>query len=323
MIIRSIALASLAVVGLSVEVFADTFGTGNHTFEIEFVTIGSPGNAADETLFSSNNGAVDYEYRIGKFEISEQMIDKANALSDLRLTKANRGPNRPASDLSWFEAARFVNWLNTSSGFSPAYKFLETEVVIGRGTVVTEYEFELWEPDDPGFDVSNQFRNSLANYVLPSRDEWYKAAYFNPDSEVYYNFATGSDMAPLAVASGTAPGTAVYKQFGVSAGPADIMLAGGPSPNGTIGQSGNVGELIESEFDGINDNSTFDREFRGGDWGTQSFALSSSGSGGGLGDISFSNAGIRVVGLRIPEPSSLAVLLMFSLSSVSVLRLRN
>jgi formylglycine-generating enzyme required for sulfatase activity len=33
------------------------------------------------------------------------------------------GANRPATGVSWNEAARYVNWLNTSNGLAPAYKF--------------------------------------------------------------------------------------------------------------------------------------------------------------------------------------------------------
>ncbi len=58
---------------------ADTFGSGTNTFDIEFVTIGNPGNAADTSGSPNPAGAVAYSYRMGKFEISEQMIDKANA----------------------------------------------------------------------------------------------------------------------------------------------------------------------------------------------------------------------------------------------------
>ena len=64
----------------------DTFGSGPNIFAIEFVTIGDPGNLADPEDGHTyglpgvqNFGAVSYRYRIGKYEISEEMIDKANA----------------------------------------------------------------------------------------------------------------------------------------------------------------------------------------------------------------------------------------------------
>ena len=49
-------------------------------------------------------------------------------------------------------------------------------------------------------------------YFLPSVDEWYKAAYLRPMHGVYYDYPTGSDTSPTAVASGTAADTAVYGQ---------------------------------------------------------------------------------------------------------------
>ena len=112
--------------------YADTFGSGANTFDIEFVSIGNQGNAADTDDGDGvlpgiqEFGSVAYEYRIGNYEISEQMIDKANAQSaldgnPLGITKDTRGPIKPATSLSWFETAKFVNWLNTNSGSTAAY----------------------------------------------------------------------------------------------------------------------------------------------------------------------------------------------------------
>jgi hypothetical protein len=210
---------------------ADTFGSGANTFDIEFVTIGNPGNAADTTGDPNPAGKVDYVYRIGKFEISEQMIDKANASGGLGITKDTRGPNKPATSISWNEAARFVNWLNVSRGSVRAYKF---DIQPGEVGYDANANIELWTSSDVGYNPNNLYRNSLARYFLPSVDEWYKAAYYDPSLGVYYDYPTGSDTPPTAVASGTAAGTAVYDQ----AGPADIMLAGGLSAYGTMAPGG-------------------------------------------------------------------------------------
>jgi formylglycine-generating enzyme len=123
--IASLAVFLLSAAGqpLSSEIFADSFGNGANSFDIEFATIGNPGNPPDMTGFPRPAGSVSYAYRIGKYEISEQKIDKANALGGLGITKDSRGPNKPATSVSWFEAAQFVNWLNMSAGSSPAYKF--------------------------------------------------------------------------------------------------------------------------------------------------------------------------------------------------------
>src|SRR6187397_188360 len=100
----------------------DTFGSGANNFNIEFVTIGNPGNVVDTTGSPNPAGSVGYTYNIGKFEISELMIDRANTLGGLGITKDTRGADKPATSVSWNKAARFVNWLNTSSGSPPAYK---------------------------------------------------------------------------------------------------------------------------------------------------------------------------------------------------------
>jgi hypothetical protein len=102
---------------------ADTFGSGANIFNVDFVTIGNPGNVADTTGSPNPAGSVPYTFRIGKYEISEQMIDNANAAGGLGITKDTRGVNKPATSVSWYEAARFINWLNMSTGSVMAYKF--------------------------------------------------------------------------------------------------------------------------------------------------------------------------------------------------------
>ena len=71
------AILTLSVIGNRAA--ADTFGSGDDAFEIEFVTIGDPGNPADTTGDPNPAGSVDYVYRIGKHEISRDMVDKAAA----------------------------------------------------------------------------------------------------------------------------------------------------------------------------------------------------------------------------------------------------
>ena len=233
---------------------ADTFGTDPNTmFKIEFVPIGNPGNPADddERAAPMYAGSVTYNYRIGRFEISEDMIDKANKTGGLSITKDTRGPNKPATSIDWFETAKFVNWLNTSTGNAPAYKFDDGG------------NFQLWDSIDAGYNPNNLFRNRLAKYFLPSHDEWYKAAYYDPNRSIYYNYPTGSDTAPMAVSSGTVTGTAVYRQS-TATGPADIMQAGGLSPYGTMGQGGNVTEWSETEI--LFNSPSTNRGVRGGAW---------------------------------------------------------
>ncbi len=281
---------------------ADTFGTGLNSFEIEFVPIGDPGNPADTTGFPNPAGSVPYFYRMGKFEISEQMIEKANALGGLGIMKDTRSPDKPATSVDWIEAARFVNWLNESTGRTPAYKFDDNG------------EFQLWQPGDAGYNSRNLFRNSLAKYVLPSVDEWYKAAYYDPVAGIYYDYPTASNTPPTAVASGNDPGTAVYRQD-LATGPADIMNAGGLSRYGTMGQGGNVAEWEETEFDLMNDGTLSLRGGRGGFWDVLTSGLSVTSRSGGFPNIGHLGVGFRVA--SIPEPSTAMLMGFISLFAMS------
>jgi formylglycine-generating enzyme required for sulfatase activity len=274
-------------------VVADVFGIGENSFEIEFVTIGQPGNAADTTGAPNPAGSVPYAYRMGKYEISEQMIDKANALGGLGITKDTRGPNKPAT-VTWFEAAKFVNWLNMSTGATSAYKFDD------GGT------FQLWEPSDAGYDQANLYRNTLAKYFRPSVDEWYKAAYYDPTSGVYYDYPTGSDSVPDGLDFAEDPDfDAVFTDHPPIDEPNDVTAVGLLSPYGTAGQGGNVYEWEETDYDLVNDATMFVRGLRGGDWNTFFGVLSSSlrtYDPPGLDDVS--SYGFRVVS-TIPEPNML------------------
>ena len=304
----------VAALGLcSSALLADTFGSGANSFDIEFVTIGNPGNPADVTGVPNPAGSVTYDYRIGKYEIPEDAVRNANALSaeagqPLGITLDTRGPNKPATSLSWFEAARFVNWLNTSTGHTAAYKF-------DAGGY-----FQLWAPADPGYNPANLFRNSLASYFLPSADEWYKAAFYDPAIGDYWDYPTGSNDPPISVPFGTAPGTAVWNQPGEQ-GPAEVNLAGGLSPYGTMGQGGNVWEWEETELDLVNNSVMGSRGVRGDNWlpSLSPIGLSSFFRNHSFPDANPINLGFRVVSV-VPEPAT-SCLAMLGLLLIS-LRIR-
>ena len=258
-----------------------TFGSGGNTFNMEFVPIGNPGNADDTTGNPNPAGAVGYNYGINKFEVSRDMITKYNAnfgtANSLVITldpqtgiPDGTGANKPATGTSWNEAARFVNWLNTSTGNQAAYKFTTTGV---NDNIV------LWQSGDNGYNALNPYRNSLAKYVLPSYNEWYKAAYYDPGKSGgagYWDYANGSDTRPTAVTGGSSG--AVYTQSGEASptSPADVTNAGGLSPYGVMGLNGNVVEWEESSGDLANINGSSPRGFRGGRWNNDSIPLSSS-----------------------------------------------
>ncbi|MBM3967277.1 MAG: hypothetical protein FJ308_19770, partial [Planctomycetes bacterium] len=127
-----LALLGFGMSAIPVYAGSVTFGTSGNQFTMDFVTIGNPGNAADTTGNPRPAGSVGYTYQIGKFEVSERMIEAYNNAygnaNSLAITKDSRGLDKPATSVSWNEAARFVNWLNTSTGSQEAYKFTTNNV---------------------------------------------------------------------------------------------------------------------------------------------------------------------------------------------------
>ncbi len=298
--ITTLGLAVLAGVALvttaSASLTIDTFGTGGNAFTMNFVDIGNPGNAPDTTGDPNPAGAVANAFRMSTYEVSTAMVSKANTAGLLGITLDTRGNDKPATSVSWNEAARFVNWLNASSGSVAAYKFTTSGV---------NDNIALWASGDAGYNAANPFRNSNAKYFLPSENEWYKAAYYSGTGGIYYNYPTGSDSAPTAVANGTTSGTAVYNG---QSGPADITSAGGLSPYGTMGQGGNAWEWMETNYSGTNDSSGSSRGLRGGSWGNFDGNLASSDRYGLDPSFEFLLIGFRVASSElaaVPEPTSL------------------
>ena len=313
-----------AALQLPVNASVTTFGTGSNQFEMTFVEIGNPGNIDDTTGDPNPAGSVEYAYQLGKYEVSEDMITKFNASQSLTIGHSSRGADKPATNVSWNEAARFVNWLNTSQGYQAAYNFTTSGV---------NDNIALWSPDQAWQQGGeNLFRHKDAHYWLPSMDEWYKAAYYDPSSGNYFEYPTASNTAPVGVASGDGTGTngnneAVYFQYWDS-GPADITQAGGLSAYGIMGMGGNVWEWDETTSDLNNDYAGNTRGVRGGYWNSSSFDLrsstyriSGSAHSGGL------NMGFRVASLSdsanvVPEPGSVLVWGLLGLAGFFVGRKR-
>ncbi len=276
---------------------ADTFGSGANIFDINFVNIGNAGNAADTTGY----GAVPYEYRIGTYEISQDAIDKATASGLSNVTAGAWTGNQPAAWISWYEAAAFVNWMNITSGYQAAYN-------LSFNNFDNTWNMTLWSSADAWtLGGTNLYRHKDALYFLPSENEWYKAAYYNPSGSDFFLYPTASDTAPTPVASGTNAGTAVYNF--VTNAPAGVDVAGGLSSYGTMGQGGNVWEWQETAFDGDNSSSSKARELGGGSWLDADFILRSSYPDGVEDPTRESYAfGFRVA--AVPEPSTYALLIM-------------
>jgi formylglycine-generating enzyme required for sulfatase activity len=315
---RSILTASAAVLcAFTVtSAHADSFGTGLNTFTIDFVNIGNAGNTDDAGagggIYSTPYGGVSYGYRMGMYEISQDQITKATAGGLANVVTGPHTGNEPAANMSWFQAAAFVNWLNDQR--TPGLKAYDV-----AGTSMTLWaSVDAWQAGG-----ENLYRHKDAYYFLPSEDEWYKAAYHqntgvNAD---YWDYATGSNSAPIqALTDGTLAGSAVYNgvEAGTPADPADVNLAGGLSAYGTMGQNGNVFEWQESAFDGINNWEFDDRAIRGGYWLGGVFYQRSSGRDYIPPILSDSHIGFRVA--SVPEPTS--TVLMCSASLLAIARRR-
>ena len=235
----------------------DTIISGN-----DFVLIEDINNPAD-----GDHGSVSYDYEIAKFEIKKSDIELWYG-SPLPITG---DPDSSALGLSINQYSRYINWLNVRYGYQEAYNFTTSGV---------NDDIEVWPLED-SWSASNRFRHKDAKYFMPDEDEWYKAAYYDPNkngegSGGYYEYPTGSDTPPTAVANGTDEGTAVFDQDPTNDTVASVYEAGGLSSYGTMGQGGNAYEYLESAFDLTSDDPTERRTIRGGAWGYDVTNLSKS-----------------------------------------------
>ncbi|MHC4562559.1 MAG: formylglycine-generating enzyme family protein [Planctomycetota bacterium] len=288
---------------------ADTFGTGANQFALDFVTISGDASSANGTAINQYAPGdyrykafsdPRYDYRIGTCEITNDQWDKFEAELGVPVTgdpadAYNQGPdftgaNVPIGNVSWYEAAQFVNWLNTSTGHQAAYKFTGTQ---GTST----YALDIWGAAEAD-NGTNFFRHKDAFYFLPTEDEWVKAGYWN-----------GTSLQPYA----TKPGDTLHQGDGASGTgwnydypdgqPWDVG-SGSEEVNGTFDMMGNVREWMESH-DGNDLGAGSAHGMRGGSFDYLT-GLSSSYRTAYSPYFELYNTGLRVA--SIPEPCSLGLL---------------
>lgn len=292
--------ALLALVAMNASLHADTFGSGGNAFTIDFVTVGNAGNGDDAGAgggsYSSLYGGVAYDFRMGTYEISQDAITKATNLGMTNVTAGAWTGSQPAANMQWYEAAAFVNWLNTSTGHQAAYDL----------TYSGGWSMSLWSSGNAWqAGGENLYRHKDAYYFLPSEDEWYKAAYHKNDGVTanYWDYATGSNSIPDGIDfNGDTTFDVVYNEGYDQGSPNAVSNAGIASPYGTYGQDGSVWEWDESAHDGANDVASESRAFRGGNWFyPETYLRSSERLGNTPVDSDFS-LGFRVA--SVPEPST-------------------
>jgi len=271
-----------------------TITHGSTTINMDFVTVGNAGNTG-EVQSQGTFGAVAYEYKIGKYEVTAAQWAAVIVADSAVGNAGNWIGSQPTAGTSWNEAAKFCNWLTTGSATSGYY-------TISGGAASTN------ALSHDAYAAANG-----TTYFIPTEDEWYKAAYHKNNGVTggaanYWDYPTGSDTMPMAVTGGTGAGTAVFYGNGVSpTAPAVVNNAGGLSAYDTMGQGGNVWEWNEAILYGS------DRGLRGGSFGDHHDGLHASNR-----DIYFGYPthesyyiGFRVS--EVPEPASMAVLALGSI----------
>lgn len=261
-------------------VMAAVFGTGANEFELTFQNISSGSNP------SSGYGQVGYDYGIGTHEITADQWGKYVSTSGGPVGSGSAYDSNPTTTgsqavnyASWNEAAQFVNWLNTSKGYQAAYSF------DGSGNM------SLWGAGDQS--ATSAFRHKDAVYVLPSENEWVKAAYWNGTS--LQTYATPNGAMPIAGTEANYAGSAVWN-----------VGSGSEELNGTYDMMGNVWERNESAYTAPDDSETENRVVRGGACYVNEDYLRSSHRYGSDPTDEASKVGFRVA--AIPEPSSIALI---------------
>ena len=98
---------------------------------------------------------------------------------------ANSGAaNLPVTYVSWGDAARFANWMQNNQP-TGAQGPLTTETgAYALNGAITDAALNLVT------------RSLTAAIVIPSEDEWYKAAYYDATTGSYYNYPTSSNTCP-------------------------------------------------------------------------------------------------------------------------------
>jgi formylglycine-generating enzyme required for sulfatase activity len=249
---------------------------------IDFVTIGNAGNAAD-TGGIPGCGAVAYNYRIGKYEVINAQWNAFIAAAGTPTGNEfgyTRGVNftgiqQPTNNVSWLEASQFCNYLTSGDKSKGVYQFSGNNA-------------------NPGIFLGTNRAAAQAIYgtiyVIPTEDEWYKAAYFKPDGSGYSLYANGTNVVPVA---------GVDTNYNYAIGSPWNINNGTVEQNGTYDMMGNVFEWNETPF-----GSRFG--IRGGSYVNTEDGLGSSGRNQGYPGIELISVGFRVA--SIPEPATLLLL---------------
>jgi formylglycine-generating enzyme required for sulfatase activity len=311
-----------SVFGLAVLASVSLVSSASAVVSIDYVSVGNAGNANDATGY----GGVAYNYRIAKNETTIGQyaeflnakaksdpyalynpsmttslingVSRSGSSGSYTYTVNSGSANKPITYVSWFDAARFCNWMQNGQGSGST----ETGAYTLNGRMSGIYAV------NPG-----------AQTWIPSENEWYKAAYYDATkggTGGYWQYPTQSNTMTtndIGVAGAAnyydAKGYAVYTGSGAGTwGITDVGAYGANSDSfyGTNDQGGNVWEWNDAVVSGSS------RGLRGGAWSSLldvSYLASSNRSPFfPSGEDSF--VGFRVA--SVPEPSCVVLTLLAS-----------
>ena len=347
---KSRTTAFLALLALSAVVPAQA-SWATQSVKLPMVSVGNPGNADDpETGF----GGVAKSFRISRYTITLRqyaaflnavarrdpngLYDPALAtdlnVAGIKRTRTRGGyrystiapsgavqsagataGNRPVTYVTWFDAARFANWMSNGqprgrqgSRTTEDGAYNLTSRSARRGLAVARNR-------------TNPNTRRAPRYLIPTEDQWYKVSYYSPDLNEgaggYFDFGTLSDTQPGNAVSDS-PGQANYTpSAGATAGRFSLTqqlsidpqqnyltdvgaFTASPGPYGTFDMNGNVWEI--NDGDGTAGNI---RELRGGGWTSFYAYLQSSYLVGNPITAQSTNVGFRLASSLSPAASEL------------------
>jgi formylglycine-generating enzyme required for sulfatase activity len=230
--------------------------------------------------------------------------------------------NRPITYVSWFDAARFANWMANGKPTGAAGSTTTDNGAYNLGTATSGTA--------PALNTTNPNTGATPTFSLPTENQWYKAAYYSPvksgpSTPGYFLYGTGSDDVPgngwngsAALANKNLPNQANYRldgtRYAVTGGTTDpgdsgnqnLLTDVGAFTNtysyyGAFDMSGNAWDW--NDLDGVAGSS---RGIRGGGWTLIAAALSSSIRGSTDPSGEGPDIGFRLAS-PVPEPATLGM----------------
>ena len=186
---------------------------------VDLVTVGDAGNAADSTGF----GAVASDFSIARTSVTVgnyvaflnavaksdpkglynpamstdlavagiTRVGKPGSYSYSVINNDGSSANRPVTYVSWFDAARFANWMANGqpAGLQTARTTENGAYDLRKSTGGRAVPRNAVNPNT----------RAVPTFFIPTENQWYKAAYYTPDKSGapgYFTYATQQDVAP-------------------------------------------------------------------------------------------------------------------------------